>query len=69
MRRRASAFRVADAWLNRDTDFTPPFIANREINTWKALGRNDEYIVDQLMRKFRVRKPRAQRMLSDYYSR
>jgi hypothetical protein len=48
-------------------EFIPPFMANREISSWKSLGRSDSYIVDQLTRKFKITVRKAQSLLEGYH--
>ena len=57
-------------YLNRDLDryaFIPPFEVNSEIRTWLKMSLREDLIEEKLMRKFKVNRARAQRMLSEYH--
>ena len=57
-------------YLKRDMDsyaFIPPFEVNREIRNYLRMSLREDLIEEKLMRKFKVNRARAQRMMSEYH--
>lgn len=62
--------RASFDYLDRDMDhyaFIPPYEVNSEIRTWLSMGLREDLIEEKLMRKFKVNRARAQRMMSEYH--
>lgn len=61
--------RASFSYLDRDMDdytFIPPYEIKDEIRTWLRMGLREDLIEEKLMRKFKVKRKRAQRMLTEY---